>query len=418
MQPIVKLDRTLVAVEVDQTVHVMLELVAPPAPIAGRAPIDVVAVLDRSGSMSGAPLDAVLAATNMLVRLLDADDRIAVVTFDDRVDMVLPLSHHNPAAAEQALAGVGSGGSTNLSGGWLKGLEILSAHGRPGAVKRILVLTDGQANAGIVDPDALCGLASAAKGQRITTTMVGFGDAFDERLLAAMADAGGGNDYWCAGVDQAPQVFSAEFAGLASVVAQNISAEIRPTDAAANCLVLNEYPITAVDGGMQVALGDAYGGECRRVIAMFELQAADQPGPVPVGDLVIRWVNTIGQVALHTVTVPVMVGAAAGVDIDTVAPDPEVTEQVNVLKVARARKDAHEAAGRGDYAAASQMLAAALPAFEASGVGAAELDELRRDAVRLAADDWHGRDMKRTYSTMRSERRGRKQRFDDPGEVA
>ena len=143
MQPNVKLDRTLVAVEVGETVHVMLELVAPPAPVTERAPIDVVAVIDRSGSMSGQPLASVIDATNLLVRLLGPNDRIAVVTFDDQVDMVMPLAHHEPARAADVLSRVHAGGSTNLSGGWLKGLEILSAHGRPEAMKRVIVLTDG-----------------------------------------------------------------------------------------------------------------------------------------------------------------------------------------------------------------------------------------------------------------------------------
>lgn len=63
MKPTVKFDRTLVTVLVDEVVHVMLELAAPPAATMNRAPLDVVVVLDRSGSMSGAPLESVTAAT-------------------------------------------------------------------------------------------------------------------------------------------------------------------------------------------------------------------------------------------------------------------------------------------------------------------------------------------------------------------
>ncbi|MEZ5249952.1 MAG: VWA domain-containing protein [Ilumatobacteraceae bacterium] len=240
MKPIVKLDRTLVAVEAEQQVHMMLELTAPPAPAARRAPIDVVAVIDRSGSMSGQPLEAVIAAVNLLFRLVGDDDRIAVVTFDDHVDLALPLAHHDTDTAWQALRRVRSGGSTNLSGGWLKAMEILAANGRAEALKRIVVLTDGMANLGITSHDSLSGLCSAAKAQAITTTMIGFGDGYEETLLAAMADAGGGNDYWCAGADQAAQVFGDEFTGLTSVVAQNISVEVRPADPSARFRVLND----------------------------------------------------------------------------------------------------------------------------------------------------------------------------------
>lgn len=414
MKPIVKLDRTLVAVEVDQTVHMMLELAAPPAPVATRRPIDVVAVIDRSGSMSGEPLAAVLAATSLLARLLGSDDRLGVVTFDDQVDLVLPLGHHSAVTADQALRAVDCGGSTNLSGGWLKGMEVLSAHGRPEAAKRVLVLTDGQANVGLTDADVLCSLTGSARAQSITTTMVGFGDGYDERLIAAMADAGGGNDYWCAGADNAAKVFADEFQGLMSVVAQNISVEIRPTDPTAGFAVLNEFPITQVPGGMQVALGDAYGDEQRRVIAVFEVKAIAAPGPWQVAELVIRWASTVGEVALHTVTVPVMVGAGDATLADAMQPDPEVVEQVNVLKVAKLRKEAFEAERQGRRSDAVEAMRKAAPAMRATAASPLEIAELDDDIARLTRGDWHEADMKRQYSTVRTVNRSRKARYDDP----
>ncbi|MEX1106151.1 MAG: VWA domain-containing protein [Ilumatobacteraceae bacterium] len=414
MQPNVKLDRTLVAVEVGETVHVMLELVAPPAPSTERAPIDVVAVIDRSGSMQGQPLASVIEATNLLVRLLGPDDRIAVVTFDDRVDMVMPLAHHDPARAADVLSRVHAGGSTNLSGGWLKGFEILTAHGRPEAMKRVIVLTDGAANAGIVDRNELAGIAGAARAQQVTTSMVGFGHAYDEQMLATMADAGGGNDYWCAGPDQAPKVFADEFTGLASVVAQNISVEIRPTDATDGLLVLNEYPVTDVDGGMQVALGDAFGDERRRVVAMLHLKPTTEIGSVHVADLVVRWAGTISPVALHTVVVPVTVGAAPGSDADRAGIDPVVTEEVNVLKIARARKAANEAAGRGDHDTAARTLDGVRPLTMNARMTSRDLGEFEDDVQRMASREWSDLDSKRMHSNMRQSSKGRKARYDEP----
>ncbi len=413
MQPNVKLDRTLVAVEVGETVHVMLELVAPAAPVVERAPIDVVAVIDRSGSMDGQALASVIEATNLLVRLLGPADRIAVVTFDGHVDMVMPLAHHDALSAAQILSSVHSGGSTNLSGGWLKGFEILTAHGRPEAMKRVIVLTDGAANAGIIDRHELAGLAGAARSQQVTTTMVGFGAAYDEQMLATMADAGGGNDYWCAGPDQAPKVFADEFTGLASVVAQNISVEIRPTAATDGLLVLNEFPVTDVDGGMQVALGDAFGEEKRRVVAMLHLVPTIEIGTVHVADMVVRWVGTIGPVALHTVVIPVMIGAAPGSDIDSAGLDPEVTEEVNVLKIARARKVANEAAGKGDHDMAKQALLAVQPLTSNARMTSRDLGEFVDDIERMSRRDWQDSDNKRMHSTMRQSSKGRKARYDE-----
>src|SRR4051794_36329677 len=121
MQPIIKLDRTFVAVNVDGVVHMMLELEAPPAQDASRAPINVVVVLDRSGSMDGAAMHAVREATCKLLHLLGPSDRLGVVAFDDDVELVLPLANHDVDAACSHVRRIETGGTTNLSGGWLKG---------------------------------------------------------------------------------------------------------------------------------------------------------------------------------------------------------------------------------------------------------------------------------------------------------
>ncbi len=92
-------------------------------------------------------------ATCNLLRLLGPNDRLGVVVFDDEAEMVLPLATHDLDEASARVRSVVSGGSTNLSGGWLKGLEMLSGDVRPKALRRIIVLTDGHANVGITDSD-------------------------------------------------------------------------------------------------------------------------------------------------------------------------------------------------------------------------------------------------------------------------
>ena len=406
MKPTIKFDRTLVAVLVDEVVHVMLELAAPPAASVQRAPLDVVVVLDRSGSMVGAPLAAVTSATAQLLRLAGPDDRIGVVAFDGEVQLVLPLAHHEPDAAGAAVRAIRSGGSTNLSGGWLKGLELLTSAPRAGALRRIVVLTDGHANAGITSPDELVQFVKSGYGQGVTTSLVGFGEGYDEQLLAALADGGMGNDYFCAGPDQAAQVFADEFGGLASVVAQNVSVEITPTDAVAATAVLNEFPITEVPNGLQVAMGDAYGGERRKLIAKFHLHPAFLDGPINVATLTIRWTSTTGDVALHTVTVPIVVTAGAG-GHDPAA-DPQVTEEVLRLEVAKTRREARDAADRGDLRSASMMLSAGADMLTRANAPASEIDELRQDAAELDEGMWSASAAKRQYSRSRSTHKGRR----------
>jgi Ca-activated chloride channel homolog len=69
---------------------------------------------------------------------------------------------------------------------------------------------------------------SAATSKDVVTTTIGFGDDFDEELLLQMADAGRGDAHHAPTPEAAPGIFAKEFEDLVSLVAQNVSVEIRP----------------------------------------------------------------------------------------------------------------------------------------------------------------------------------------------
>ena len=191
MEAQLRLEHSVVAVETEHQVHVMVELKAPAAPTTERAPLDVALVVDRSGSMSGRKLESVKACGAYLARRMAAGDRLAVVAYDDQIDLLAPLAPVDVDWLLPRLRSLGPGGSTNLSGGWLKGLEQLRGGGAVEGrepVRRILLLTDGLANVGITEPGALVGLADQARQSGVGTTTIGVGDDFDEALLTAMAD--------------------------------------------------------------------------------------------------------------------------------------------------------------------------------------------------------------------------------------
>ncbi len=133
-------------------ITLMLELDAPPAPATAepRPPAAVQIVLDRSGSMGGERLDAAKDAIVRLVDRLDPSDSLGVVAFDDEVQVVLPgrtLDAAQRAAAKQSVARLHTGGTTNLSGGVLRGLQEArrAAAGAQGGATLVL-LSDGHAN--------------------------------------------------------------------------------------------------------------------------------------------------------------------------------------------------------------------------------------------------------------------------------
>src|SRR4051812_26547843 len=124
-----------------------------------RPPVYVSLVIDRSGSMAGKPLKHALAAAELLVRSLRPQDVVSVVVYDDKVDTIVdPQTVGDDADTIcKAVRKVNARGSTNLHGGWAQGCKHVlrgSANGRR-AVRRVLLLTDGQANVGTQDPKKL-----------------------------------------------------------------------------------------------------------------------------------------------------------------------------------------------------------------------------------------------------------------------
>ena len=124
-----KFDHELLSVEGDNDVHCMFELHVPtPADADERVPLRIALVLDRSGSMTGDKLDVAKQCAQFVAHRLQPTDLLSVVAFDGEVDLVAPLGAPS-AATEAAVDALQPGGSTNLSGGWLKGLEELGRAG-------------------------------------------------------------------------------------------------------------------------------------------------------------------------------------------------------------------------------------------------------------------------------------------------
>lgn len=220
-------ERADVAREGDETalvVRVQASTIA--TSTSARAPLDIAFALDRSGSMHGPDKidlvkDAVIAATHHLAD----DDRVALVTFDDRVEVLhelTPADGQHKRRLERVLRGVEARGSTNLSGGWLTACQQLAASARSNGTVRLqrsILLTDGMANVGITDPHELVTHATELRRRGIDTTTIGVGRHFDEMLLSGMAEAGGGAFEYISDPARLQPFFEREIGELMDIVA-------------------------------------------------------------------------------------------------------------------------------------------------------------------------------------------------------
>lgn len=184
----------------DTTLHVLVRIQAPDASASsgGKAapPQAIALVLDRSGSMDGAPLAEARRCADSELSSLRPTDTAAIVTFDDRVWTLWPAVPVGDGRSQRdAIAGIRSGGQTNLHGGWEAGARALAAVPGQG-IKRVMLLSDGAANAGITDSAVIAAHCRAAAARGVTTTTCGLGRGFNEALMIAMGQAGGGNHHY------------------------------------------------------------------------------------------------------------------------------------------------------------------------------------------------------------------------------
>lgn len=203
--------------------HVLVRLVAPAQPVtensasAQRAPLDLALVIDRSGSMSGDPLKAALESSVRIIQGLRSDDRIAVVAFDDHVQVVQPLVAVGDAHdLVNRVRLIESGGSTALFDGWQEGVKQLAPFVKKERIARVILLTDGQANHGLVDEAKIFEHVAKAAGASITTSTVGLGHGFNETLLTGMAKAGEGAANFGQTADDLSEAFEEQFAILSN----------------------------------------------------------------------------------------------------------------------------------------------------------------------------------------------------------
>lgn len=365
-------------------VRALLTLKADPPSDAERIPLNLSLVLDRSGSMHGAKIEAAREAAALAVQRLWPEDMVSVVAYDNEVRVVAePASGEGQTDLPRLCRSIEARGSTNLSGGWLKGRELLERHKRPDGLNRILLLTDGLANQGITDPDALMGLCRTAAEEGITTTTIGFGRDFDELLLGSMADAGGGATYYIEETDQAPGVFDEELEGLLSLSAQNVAAEIRTTPAVGLAAVRHSYPSSPIDAeaGVRLEMGDLYAREPKRLLVELLIDRVPESGDVALAHirLTADGVETDGSVVRRKIELPITLNVEDGARVDA-----EVRREALLLDAAEARDEALQRKARGDYDGAAVVLGDAGRALREAGLADDHVLEEAEDLVMMA----------------------------------
>lgn len=382
------LDLDVLAHETDSTLSVLVEITAPASVANGdsRPPGVLEVVLDRSGSMQGAPLEGAKAALIDVVDMLDPRDAFGLVAFDDQALVVVPAAPlTDKAGVKSAIAEIRSGGMTDLAAGYLRGLaEARRAASKAGAT--LLLISDGHANRGETSPEVLGSVAAKARADGVTTASLGYGLAYDERLLSALARGGGGNENFAENPDEAGRVIAGEAAGMLDQAAQATTLFVAMSPAVRGVKVVNDLPLHAVGGGVQIEIGGLYAGETRRLVLTFDVPALGALGLAQVAEVTLTYVE-LPELVQHTITVPLHVNVVPGDQAAGRIPDPVVRTELAYQRAQHAKREASTRLSKGEVDAATQRIADARRAlFEAMrSAPAAMRPELDDEMVALDA---------------------------------
>jgi len=205
-------------------------------------PISVIAVVDRSGSMSGEPIENVKHALRAVLSQLGEDDRMGIVIYGDDTVVHLPVSDVDGHRREidHAISSIEIDGSTYMEAGLRLGYETAFRElDKSNGKTRLMLFTDEQPNVGDTTAEGFMVQARAGAERGVGLTTIGVGVQYDGDLAAEISSTRGGNLFFIDTEKDARALFARDFRNMTSEVASDIVIAMTPPEG---------YAITGVFG--------------------------------------------------------------------------------------------------------------------------------------------------------------------------
>ncbi|MBL0714253.1 MAG: VWA domain-containing protein [Desulfosarcina sp.] len=260
----------------DGRVSLALTLTAPekaPGLNSPAASVDLIVVLDRSGSMNGRKINDARQAVLRLMETLSTQDRLSLVTYSNAVEQVAdlrPMTAANRKRIAGAIGRISANGGTNLGGGLRRGIEIASASSPNGNMQRIILISDGLANQGITDPYALGNMAAIGIEKGFAVSTVGVGQEFNEELMTILADNGGGSYYYLENPSAFAAVFRKEYQLARAAAAESISVSV-PLPPGVELVDAGGYRVERIGARAVFNPGSLHHGQSRKFYLTFQV---------------------------------------------------------------------------------------------------------------------------------------------------
>ena len=189
-----------------------------------KKPLNLVVVVDHSGSMwDDQRLEKVKSGLHTLVQNLGEGDRLALVQFDDQVEVLVPFAETiDKPHLDQVINNLTPRGSTDIYDGLEQGFKLAATSFSSDRQNRVIFLSDGMATAGNTSQTDIISMADRYVTDGIGLTTIGVGLSFDVKLMRGLAEHGSGNFYFLEDAAAASEVFNQELDYFVSPLALDV----------------------------------------------------------------------------------------------------------------------------------------------------------------------------------------------------
>ncbi|MFJ8144725.1 von Willebrand factor type A domain-containing protein [Streptomyces sp. NPDC096048] len=195
-----------------------------------RPPAALTFVIDVSGSMAEpGRLDLAKESLGTMTDRLRDDDSVALVTFSDEAETVLPMTRlgDRRGRVHDAIDSLEPTDSTNLGAGVETGYATAVEGRREGATNRVVLVSDALANTGDTDADTILErIADARREHGITLFGIGVGSDYGDALMERLADRGDGHTTYVSNTEDAREAFCEQLPRHIELTARDAKAQV------------------------------------------------------------------------------------------------------------------------------------------------------------------------------------------------
>jgi Ca-activated chloride channel family protein len=200
------------------------------------------------------------------------------------------------------------GASTNISDGLLKARALLREDAGERS-RKVILLSDGEANMGIVDPKELAHIAASFAGHSAVLSTIGMGLGFNETLMASLADYGMGHYGYLEHLARLSEILEHDLHDARQVFATASGLDLALGDGV-TVTDAGGYPIdlTSQPGSARVATGQLLGGATKHFVVTLSVPT-QRLGEIRLGEVTLHYTTSQGtaRVALPPDTLRVAV---------------------------------------------------------------------------------------------------------------